>query len=140
MLLSEALHSESPFITSESITQSGHNDTFDFLLDGFIERTKDRGLVVPTWAPQAQILSHGSTGRFLTHCGWNSVLEAVVQGVQMIVWPLYAEQKMNALMLTKGLKVSLRDKFNENGIVGRLEISRVVKGLLEGEEGKWIQI
>nr|GEW40484.1 hydroquinone glucosyltransferase-like [Tanacetum cinerariifolium] len=109
-------------------------------LNGFLERTKDRGLVVPTWAPQAQILSHGSTGGFLTHGGWNSVLETVLQGVPMIVWPLYAEQKMNALMLTEGLKVALRVKFNEDGIVDRLEIARVVKGLSEGEEGKSLQI
>ncbi|GJY41310.1 hydroquinone glucosyltransferase-like protein [Tanacetum coccineum] len=125
---------------AEYFHSNGHNNNLDFLPDGFLERTKDRGLMVPMWAPQAQILSHGSTGGFLTHCGWNSVLETVVQGVPMIVWPLYAEQKMNALMLTEGLKVALRVKSNENGIVDRLEIAWVVKGLLEGEEGKSIRI
>ncbi|PWA86908.1 UDP-glucuronosyl/UDP-glucosyltransferase [Artemisia annua] len=106
---------------------NGHNDTFDFLPDGFIERTKYYGLVgsgshVGTTSPN---LEPWSTGGFLTHCGWNSVLDTVVQGVPMIVWPFYAEQKMNALMLTEGLKVSLRAKFNRNGIVDRLEIARV---------------
>ncbi|EXB62213.1 Hydroquinone glucosyltransferase [Morus notabilis] len=116
---------------------NGQNDTsFDFLPDGFLDRTKYRGLVVHSWAPQAQILSHGSTGGFLTHCGWNSTLESVVNGVPLIAWPLYAEQKMNAFMLTQDMKVAIRPKANENGVVEKEEIGRVVKALIEGEEGK----
>ncbi|KAM0012868.1 putative hydroquinone glucosyltransferase [Helianthus debilis subsp. tardiflorus] len=107
---------------------------------GADERTKNRGLVVPNWAPQARILSHSSTGGFLTHCGWNSILETIVHRVPVIVWPLYADQKMNAIMLTEGLQVGMRAKLNENGIVDRLEIARVVNGLLQGDEGKAIRI
>ncbi|KAD0670022.1 hypothetical protein E3N88_43897 [Mikania micrantha] len=40
----------------------GHEDPLGFLPKGFLEKTKDIGLVVPSWAPQAQILSHSSTG------------------------------------------------------------------------------
>lgn len=111
----------------------------DFLPQGFIERTKGTGLVVPDWAPQAQILGHGSTGGFLTHCGWNSILETVVNGVPVIAWPLYAEQKMNAVMLNEDLKVALKPRVGENGLVGRVEIAKVVKGLMEGEEGKCLR-
>ncbi|XP_022924811.1 hydroquinone glucosyltransferase-like [Cucurbita moschata] len=112
-------------------------DPLDFLPEGFVERTKNRGLVVPSWAPQAQILSHSSTGGFLTHCGWNSTLESVVNGVPLIAWPLYAEQRMNAVMLTEEIKVALRLKTNEkNGIVEKEEISKVVRSVMEGEEGK----
>ncbi|KAL6982003.1 hydroquinone glucosyltransferase [Sarracenia purpurea var. burkii] len=112
---------------------------FAFLPDGFVERTKGRGLVVPSWAPQAEILSHRSSGGFLTHCGWNSTLESVVNGVPLIAWPLYAEQKMNAVMLTEDIKVALRPKIGEDGVIGRGEIAKVVKELLEGEEGKQIR-
>ncbi|RZC45056.1 hypothetical protein C5167_037999 [Papaver somniferum] len=45
------------------------------------------------------------------------------------------EQKMNAVMLTDDLKVALRPKVNKNGIIGRDEISRCVKGVMEGGEG-----
>lgn len=115
------------------------NNPFAFLPNGFLERTKGFGLVVPSWGPQAQILSHGSTGGFLTHCGWNSTLESVVNGVPLIAWPLYAEQKMNAVLLTEALKVALRPKIGENGIIGRTEIAKVVKDLMEGEEGNLIR-
>ncbi|XP_042519036.1 hydroquinone glucosyltransferase-like [Macadamia integrifolia] len=119
--------------------QSTKEDPLSFLPKGFLERTKGRGLVVPSWAPQIQVLSHVSTGGFLTHCGWNSSLESVVHGVPLIVWPLHAEQKMNAVMLVEDLKVALRPKVEKNGRVGRVEIARVVKCLLEGDKGKRIQ-
>lgn len=112
----------------------------DFLPKGFLEKTRGLGLVVPNWAPQTQILSNKSTGGFLTHCGWNSTLESIVHGVPLIAWPLYAEQKMNAVMLSGDIKVALRPNANEeSGVVGRLEIAKVVKGLMEGEEGKGVR-
>ncbi|KAF5756924.1 putative hydroquinone glucosyltransferase [Helianthus annuus] len=122
------------------LNSHGDEGTFDFLPKTFLERTKNRGLVVLNWAPQAQILSYSSTGGFLTHCGWNSILETIVLGVPMIAWPLYAEQKMNALMLTEGLKVAMRAKLNESGIVDRSEIVRVIKALSKGDEGKAIRV
>ncbi|XP_060213342.1 hydroquinone glucosyltransferase-like [Lycium barbarum] len=118
---------------------SSSNDPLDFLPQGILERTKGQGLVVPNWAPQAQILSHGSIDGFLTHCGWNSTLESVVHGVPLIAWPLYAEQRMNAVMLTEDLKVALRPKFGENGLVRRKEIAEIVKGLMEGEDAKGVR-
>ncbi|KAJ4955031.1 hypothetical protein NE237_011814 [Protea cynaroides] len=94
------------------------------------------GLVVRSWAPRIQVLSHASTGGFLTHCGWNSTLESVVHGVPLIARPLFAEQKMNAVMMVEDLKVTLKPKAEKNGIVRRVEIAKVVKCLMEGDEGK----
>ncbi|GMH17299.1 hypothetical protein Nepgr_019140 [Nepenthes gracilis] len=119
-------------------TQS-KEDPLAFMPEGFLERTKDRGLVVPSWAPQIQILKHSSTGGFLSHCGWGSTLESVLHGVPMIAWPLYAEQPMNAVMLHMGWKAALRPNANEKGLVERGEVSHVVKELMEGEEGKRIR-
>ncbi|KAL2529967.1 UDP-glycosyltransferase 72B3 [Forsythia ovata] len=115
------------------------NSPFDFLPIGFLERTKDKGLVVDSWTPQVKILSHGSTGGFVTQCGWNAILESVVNGVPAIAWPLCFEQKMNAVFLTQGLKAAIRVKENENGVVERGHISNLVKELIEGEQGKQLQ-
>ncbi|KAF3964991.1 hypothetical protein ACB098_01G143500 [Castanea mollissima] len=109
---------------------------FDFLPKGFLERTKDVGLVVPSWAPQIHVLSHGSTGGFLSHCGWNSVLESIVNGVPLIAWPLYAEQRMNATLLADDLKVAFRVKVNDKGLVGHKDVASYARSLIEGEEGE----
>ncbi|KAJ1395406.1 UDP-glycosyltransferase family, conserved site [Sesbania bispinosa] len=101
---------------------------------GSWRESRNKVLVIPTWAPQIQILSHSSIGGFLSHCGWNSVLESVLHGVPLITWPLFAEQRMNAVLLSDGLKVGLRPRVNENGIVERVEIAKVIECLMEGEE------
>ncbi|GMH26718.1 hypothetical protein Nepgr_028561 [Nepenthes gracilis] len=110
-----------------------------FLPEGFLERTKGFGMVVPSWAPQVQILSHGSTGGFLSHCGWNSVLESIINGVPIIAWPLFAEQRLNAVELTTDLKVALRVKPNDGGVVERRQISECIKRLMASEEGKMLR-
>ncbi|ESW12768.1 hypothetical protein PHAVU_008G140800 [Phaseolus vulgaris] len=114
-------------------------DPLQFLPQGFLERTKQQGLVVPSWAPQIQVLGHSATGGFLSHCGWNSVLESVVQGVPVIAWPLFAEQSLNAAILTDDLKVALRPKVDHSGLTEREEISKTVRGLMEEKEGKEIR-
>lgn len=114
-------------------------DPLGFLPTGFLERTKGRGFLVQSWAPQVKILCHVSTGGFMTHCGWNSVLEGAVNGIGFIAWPLYAEQYMNAIVLVDKGKVALRAEKNKNGVVGRDEIAKVVKALMKGEEGRKIR-
>lgn len=77
----------------------------EWLPEGFKERMRDRGVVVENWAPQLEILSHGSVGAFLSHCGWNSVLEALNQGVVMIGWPMNGEQFFNVKLLEEKIGV-----------------------------------
>jgi hydroquinone glucosyltransferase len=127
-----------PNSSADDAYLSAHDDVdpSQFLPSGFLERTKTQGMVIPSWAPQIQILSHRSVGGFLSHCGWNSILESVIHGVPLIAWPLFAEQRMNAVLLSEGLKVGLRPRVHENGIVERVEVSKVIKCLMEGEDGR----
>ncbi|CAN1254287.1 Hydroquinone glucosyltransferase [Linum perenne] len=115
-------------------------DPASFLPEGFLEKTKGVGLVIPGWAPQIRILSHGSTGGFMSHCGWNSSLESITNGVPVLAWPNHAEQRMNAVFLAEDAKVALRiDESSSGGVVGREEIAGYVKAVLDGEEGKLLR-
>ncbi|XP_059442726.1 UDP-glycosyltransferase 88A1-like [Corylus avellana] len=114
----------------------------DLLLPGgFLERTKERGLVVKSWAPQVAVLNHESVGGFVTHCGWNSVLEAVCAGVPLVAWPLYAEQRLNRVMLVEEIGIALPMKESESGFVSAAEVEKRVRELMEpeSEEGRSIR-
>ncbi|KAF2933133.1 UDP-glycosyltransferase 92A1 isoform X2 [Oryza sativa Japonica Group] len=82
-------------------TTNGREFSAEWLPEGFEERmrAKNIGLLIHGWAPQVSILAHASTGAFLSHCGWNSVLESMAHGVPIIAWPLTADQFFNAQML-----------------------------------------
>ncbi|KAJ1278728.1 hypothetical protein BS78_04G100900 [Paspalum vaginatum] len=113
-----------------------NNDPLAWLPDGFLERTRGRGLAVAAWAPQVRVLAHPATAAFVSHCGWNSTLESVAAGVPMVAWPLYAEQKMNAAILTEVTGVALRPAAARgDGLVTREEIAAALLELMEGEKG-----
>ncbi|XP_061993267.1 UDP-glycosyltransferase 88F4-like [Rosa rugosa] len=52
--------------------------------DGLEERVAGRGVLIKSWVPQVLILSHQAVGGFISHYGWNSVLEAMVSGVLIL--------------------------------------------------------
>ncbi|XP_059065877.1 anthocyanidin 5,3-O-glucosyltransferase-like [Cryptomeria japonica] len=110
------------------------------LQQGFRERAADRGLVVTGWAPQQAILSHPSTGGFLSHCGWNSTLESISNGIPILAWPFQHDQPFVKKLLVEELRVAEEVKREAvgNGVftVTSAEIERGVKLIIEGKEGR----
>ncbi|EFJ26840.1 hypothetical protein SELMODRAFT_441702 [Selaginella moellendorffii] len=123
------------------IRPGSHLGSFD--LEGFVERTRQLGLVVQ-WAPQLQVLFHPSVGGFLSHCGWNSTIESIAMGVPIIGLPCIAEQNLNCKRAVKdwgvGCKLQQRGDGDGDAIVGREEIERVVTRFMTGEDGMELRI
>ncbi|GLJ49855.1 hypothetical protein SUGI_1059400 [Cryptomeria japonica] len=103
-------------------------------------RTRDRGVVWTWWAPQIPILSHPATAGFVSHCGWNSTLESVTSGVPIVAWPVRAEQKTNAFFLVKEIGLGIEPEWGPNWSVGKDEVERAVRELMEGEEGRKVRM
>ncbi|WVZ68930.1 hypothetical protein U9M48_017802 [Paspalum notatum var. saurae] len=119
------------------LLQGQSEPDIDALLpERFLERTKDRGLVVTSWAPQADVLNHRATGAFVTHCGWNSTMEGLTAGVPMLCWPLYAEQKMNKVFMTEGMGVGMEMQGYDTGFVKAEEVEKKVRLVMESDVGK----
>ncbi|CAN1847042.1 UDP-glycosyltransferase 88B1 [Linum perenne] len=112
-------------------------DLDPILPEGFLERTEEKGLVVKSWAPQMEVLNHESVGGFVTHCGWNSVLESVCAGVPMLGWPIYAEQKMNRHFLVRDIGVVMElIESEEDGMVSAGELEKRVVELMSVDSVK----
>ncbi|KAE8798718.1 hypothetical protein D1007_25896 [Hordeum vulgare] len=105
------------------------------LPDGFMERTRDRGMVLKMWAPQVEVLRHAATGAFVTHCGWNSVLEAASAGVPMLCWPQYAEQRLNKVFVVDEMKFGVVMEGYDEELVKAEEVEKKVRLVMESEEG-----
>eukprot|EP00262_Sarcandra_glabra_P001482 TRINITY_DN1159_c0_g2_i2.p1 TRINITY_DN1159_c0_g2~~TRINITY_DN1159_c0_g2_i2.p1 ORF type:complete len:510 (-),score=47.68 TRINITY_DN1159_c0_g2_i2:129-1658(-) len=118
----------------------------EWLPQGFEERLNGKGLIIRGWAPQILILDHPSIGGFMTHCGWNSILESVSAGVPMITWPLFAEQFINEKLITQVLETGISvgagvwAVWEEKVLVPREAVEKAVGELMGGGEeveGMW---
>ncbi|PPS13049.1 hypothetical protein GOBAR_AA07583 [Gossypium barbadense] len=91
--------------------QPPQNDASEMLPDGFLKRVQGRGMIC-SWAPQLKVLTHKVIGGFISHCGWNSILEILWFGVPITTWPLYAEQQLNAFKMVKELGLAVEMRLN----------------------------
>ncbi|KAF8704189.1 hypothetical protein HU200_031685 [Digitaria exilis] len=105
----------------------------EWLPDGFEERAARArsGLLVRGWAPQVRVLAHPSTGAFLSHCGWNSILESLSHGVPLIGWPLGAEQFFNAKLVVEwGVCVEVARGNMESSAVEKEKVAEAVRTVI----------
>ncbi|KAE8697484.1 putative UDP-Glycosyltransferase superfamily protein [Hibiscus syriacus] len=116
-----------PFLWTvrEDITKGKHH----VYPQGFIERVGNRGKMV-SWAPQGAVLEHSSIACFISHCGWNSTIEGVSNGVPFLCWPYFADQFLNESYICDIWKVGLKFERDERDIIGKEEIKSKVEQLI----------
>eukprot|EP00253_Pinus_taeda_P012513 PITA_12513 len=108
----------------------------DCLPDGFLDEIERQGLVVP-WCNQLQVLSHPSVAGFITHCGWNSMLESISLGIPMIGFPFWADQFTNCKLMADEWKIGYSlnggSQAGDNRLILRENISNAMKKLFSDE-------
>ncbi|KAL6544832.1 hypothetical protein OROMI_023694 [Orobanche minor] len=112
------------------------------LPEGFIERTKERGVVFGGWVQQQLILSHPCVGCFVTHCGWGSLSEAMVNECQLVLMPHVGDQLINARLMGGDLRVGVEvEKGDEDGLFTRDGVTKAIKSAMDddSETGKEIR-
>jgi UDP:flavonoid glycosyltransferase YjiC (YdhE family) len=94
------------------------------------ETVRRRGKVV-AWSPQGAVLAHPAVGGFWTHCGWSSVVEAVCEGVPMLVHPCLADQTVSAMYVARRWGVGME----VGRVVERTAMARAIRRLMAREHG-----
>ncbi|KAI3909664.1 hypothetical protein MKW98_014081 [Papaver atlanticum] len=114
----------------------------DEFMSEFEKRVKGRGLLVKNqWVDQVGILSHGCVNGFMSHCGWNSVLENICESVPLLGFPITADQHLNARMVEEYFVIGVKVVTRNGSVRGFFDsecIENKVKELMdiESEKGK----
>jgi len=108
------------------------------LPSNFAEESSEKGLIV-TWSQQLEVLAHKSVGCFMTHCGWNSTLEALSLGVPMVAMPQWTDQPTNAKYIADVWHVGIRVEVNQKRIVTKEEVERCIREVMESERSNVIR-
>nr|GMD09937.1 limonoid UDP-glucosyltransferase-like [Ipomoea batatas] len=105
------------------------------LPDGFLEKVGDNGKVVQ-WCSQEQVLAHPSVACFMTHCGWNSSMEAITSGVAVVAFPGWGDQVTDAKFLVDVFKIGVRLSRGdaEGRIITRDEVEKCLIEATRGEK------
>ncbi|KAE8658407.1 UDP-glycosyltransferase 89B1 [Hibiscus syriacus] len=93
---------------------------------GFEDKVKGKGLVIRGWVPQVTILKHRAVGSYLTHCGWNSALEAIVAGVLLLAWPMQADHFQITRLLADEVGAAIRVCKGLRTVPDATELARIL--------------
>ncbi|KAK9071122.1 hypothetical protein SSX86_009690 [Deinandra increscens subsp. villosa] len=110
------------------------------LPEGFLKEADDRGMVIQ-WSPQARVLAHPSVSCFMTHCGWNSTLEALSSGIPVVAFPQWGDQVTNAKYIVDEWKVGIMMCRGEaqHKVIGRDEVEECLREATGGVKASKIK-
>ncbi|KAA8518728.1 hypothetical protein F0562_016498 [Nyssa sinensis] len=99
---------------------------------GFEDEIKHRGLIVP-WCSQIAVISHSSIGGFLTHCGWNSILESIWCTVPLLCFPVMTDQLTIRKLVVDDWRIGIN--LSEQKSINRKEVAEKINHLMSAKSG-----
>ncbi|KAL3524783.1 hypothetical protein ACH5RR_013155 [Cinchona calisaya] len=113
----------------------------------FKSEVQEKGLVI-NWCPQLDVLAHKAVACFVTHCGWNSTLEALSSGIPLVAFPQMIDQMTNAKFVADVWQTGVRVQANDKGIVSIEEVEMRIREVTTCEKGqelrrnaeKWMEL
>ncbi|KAI4991888.1 hypothetical protein ZWY2020_040274 [Hordeum vulgare] len=118
------------------VRKDGRQEDVSRCLEDVVKEGK--GMVVE-WCDQPEVLSHPSVGCFVTHCGWNSTLEAMALGVPVVAAPSMFDQPTNAMLIEEEWAAGVRGDRNGDGIFAGAELARCVE-LVMGDGARALEV
>ncbi|ESR38176.1 hypothetical protein CICLE_v10028422mg [Citrus x clementina] len=128
------VNSKQPFLWVIRPRTNNAPEGIELLPKVLAEDVQENGYIVK-WAPQKEVLSHVAVGGFWSHCGWNSTLESVCEGVPMICMPFFEDQKVNARYLSHVWGVGLELEHE----LERGAVEKAVRKLMVDKEGEFLR-
>ncbi|XP_073127986.1 UDP-glycosyltransferase 82A1 [Henckelia pumila] len=98
------------------------------LPEGYAERVATRGRIM-SWAPQVEVLRHGAVGCYVTHCGWNSTMEAMQCKKPLLCYPIAGDQLLNCVYIVNVWRIGVKIQG-----FGREEIENALSVVLDDEQ------
>ncbi|KAF8396535.1 hypothetical protein HHK36_018159 [Tetracentron sinense] len=108
------------------------SDDGDPLPKGFKDEIGETAMIVP-WCCQIEVLSHPAVGGFMTHCGWNSILESIWCKVPMLCFPLLTDQFTNRKLVVNDWRIGIN--LSDGKTVTADEVPEKINRLMSGKSG-----
>jgi cis-zeatin O-glucosyltransferase len=116
---------------------AGESRHHEKMLSLFTKDTEGTGLVITGWAPQLEILAHGATAAFMSHCGWNSTVESLSHGKPILAWPMHCDQPWDAELVCNYLKAGIlvRPWEKHGEVIAAETIQEVIEEAMVSDKG-----
>ncbi|KAG2674030.1 hypothetical protein I3843_13G103500 [Carya illinoinensis] len=106
------------------------SDCVDPLPVRYKEEVGNRAMIIP-WCSQIALLTNPAIGGFLTHCGWNSILESIWCKTPLLCFPLYTDQFTNRKLVVDDWKIG--SNLSNRMPITKEEVSENINRLMSGK-------